>query len=74
MPIYRLLRTALFPLPDSEWWKHRGRRNLVCQTRMKDVTKRLGGVGAVRLSGWGPCDTPCTWLETLNGVAANRCQ
>ncbi|KER28717.1 hypothetical protein T265_04506 [Opisthorchis viverrini] len=31
-------------------------------------------VGATRLPGWGPRDPHCAWLETLQDMAANRCQ
>ncbi|KER33980.1 hypothetical protein T265_00185 [Opisthorchis viverrini] len=41
---------------------------------MKEITKRLGAVGATRLPGWGPRDPHCAWLETLQDMAANRCQ
>ncbi|KER23741.1 hypothetical protein T265_08432 [Opisthorchis viverrini] len=41
---------------------------------MKEITKRLGAVGATRLSGWGARDPHCAWLETLQEMAANRCQ
>ncbi|KER29503.1 hypothetical protein T265_03878 [Opisthorchis viverrini] len=43
-------------------------------TDMKEITKRLGAVGATRLPGWGPRDPHCAWLETLQDMAANRCQ
>ncbi|KER28249.1 hypothetical protein T265_04852 [Opisthorchis viverrini] len=29
---------------------------------MKEITKRLGAVGATRLPGWGPRDPHCAWL------------
>ncbi|KER21858.1 hypothetical protein T265_09924 [Opisthorchis viverrini] len=41
---------------------------------MKEITKRLGAVGTARLPGWGPRDPRCAWLETLQDMAANRCQ
>ncbi|KER25299.1 hypothetical protein T265_07234 [Opisthorchis viverrini] len=41
---------------------------------MKEITKRLGAVGATRLPGWGPRDPHCAWLETLQDMAANLCQ
>ncbi|KAG5450455.1 hypothetical protein CSKR_105115 [Clonorchis sinensis] len=37
---------------------------------MKEITKRLGAVGATRLPGWGPRDPHCAWLETLQDMAA----
>ncbi|KER25067.1 hypothetical protein T265_07404 [Opisthorchis viverrini] len=44
------------------------------QRSMKEITKRLGTVGSTRLPGWGPRDPHCAWLETLQDMAANRCQ
>ncbi|KER28007.1 hypothetical protein T265_05054 [Opisthorchis viverrini] len=41
---------------------------------MKEITKRLGAVGATRLPGWGPRYPHCAWSETLQDMAANRCQ
>ncbi|KER22164.1 hypothetical protein T265_14929, partial [Opisthorchis viverrini] len=32
---------------------------------MKEITKRLGAVGATRLPGWGPRDPHCAWSGTL---------
>ncbi|KER20731.1 hypothetical protein T265_10784 [Opisthorchis viverrini] len=39
---------------------------------MKEITKRLGAVGATRLSEWGPRDPNCTWLETLQDMASTK--
>ncbi|KER26329.1 hypothetical protein T265_06382 [Opisthorchis viverrini] len=41
---------------------------------MKEITKRLGAVGATRLPGWGQRDPHCAWLKTLQYMGANRCQ
>ncbi|KER23071.1 hypothetical protein T265_08970 [Opisthorchis viverrini] len=41
---------------------------------MKEIMKCLGAVGDTRLPGWGPRDPHCAWLETLQNMAANRCQ
>ncbi|KER26217.1 hypothetical protein T265_06496 [Opisthorchis viverrini] len=41
---------------------------------MKEIIKRLGAVRATRLPGWRPSDSYCAWLETLQDMAANRCQ
>ncbi|KER23939.1 hypothetical protein T265_08298 [Opisthorchis viverrini] len=46
----------------------------IARRSMKEITKRLGAVGATRLPGWGPRDPHCAWLETLQDMAANRCQ
>jgi hypothetical protein len=74
MPSYRLPRRALFSKPNSEWRKPRGGQCMTWQKGMKEITKSLGAVGAIRLPGWGPRDPPCAWLETLQDMAANRCQ
>ncbi|KER23923.1 hypothetical protein T265_08289 [Opisthorchis viverrini] len=55
------------PLTDIE-----GGQPLTWQRSMKEITKRLGSVGATRLPGWGPRDLHCAWLETLQDMAANR--
>ncbi|KAG5442652.1 hypothetical protein CSKR_109496 [Clonorchis sinensis] len=60
-------------MPNSEWRKQRGGQPLTWQKSMKEITKRLGAVGATRLPGWGPRDPHCAWLETLQDMAANRC-
>ncbi|KER22597.1 hypothetical protein T265_09361 [Opisthorchis viverrini] len=41
---------------------------------MKEIAERLGAVGATRLPGWGQRDPYCAWLDTLQDMAANRCQ
>jgi hypothetical protein len=74
MPSYRLPRKVLFSVPNSEWRKTRGGQRVTWQKGMKETTKSLGAVGAARLPGWGPRDPPCAWLETLQDMAANRCQ
>ncbi|KAG5449306.1 hypothetical protein CSKR_100608 [Clonorchis sinensis] len=74
MPNHRLPKRVLFSMPNSEWRKQRGGQPLTWQKGMKEITKRLGAVGATRLPGWGPRDPQCAWLETLQDMAANRCQ
>jgi hypothetical protein len=74
MPSHRLPKRTLFSLPNSEWRKPRGGQSVTWQKGMKSVTKKLGSVGAARLPGWGPRDPPLAWLETLQDMAANRCQ
>jgi hypothetical protein len=74
MPSHRLPKRALFSIPDSEWRKPRGGQFVTWQKGMKEITKRLGSVGASRLPGWGPRDSPYAWLKTLEDMAANRCQ
>jgi hypothetical protein len=74
MPHHRLPRRALFSLPDSEWRKPRGGQPMTWQKGMKMITKSLGSVGVARLPGWGARDPPCLWLQTLQDMAANRCQ
>ncbi|KER28918.1 LOW QUALITY PROTEIN: hypothetical protein T265_13500 [Opisthorchis viverrini] len=74
MPNHRLPKRVLFSMPNSEWRKQRGGQPLTWQRSMKEITKRLGAVGATRLPGWGPRDPHCAWLETLQDMAANRCQ
>ena len=74
MPNHRLPKRVLFSMPNSEWRKQRGGQPLTWQKGMKEITKRLGAVGATRLPGWGPRDPHCAWLETLQDMAANRCQ
>ncbi|KAG5442307.1 hypothetical protein CSKR_109878 [Clonorchis sinensis] len=74
MPNHRLPKRVLFFMPNSEWRKQRGGQPLTWQRGMKEITKRLGAVGATRLPGWGPRDPYCAWLETLQDMAANRCQ
>ncbi|KER19633.1 hypothetical protein T265_11645 [Opisthorchis viverrini] len=54
--------------------KRRPTLDLTWQRSMKEITKRLGAVGATRLPGWRPRDPHCAWLETLQDMAANRCQ
>jgi hypothetical protein len=74
MPNHRLPRRVLLSVPPSEWRKPRGGQRVTWQKGMKEITKSLGAVGAVRLPGWGPRDPPCAWLETLQDMASNRCQ
>ncbi|KER33476.1 hypothetical protein T265_12586, partial [Opisthorchis viverrini] len=54
--------------------KQSGGQPLTWKRSTKEITKRLGAVGATRLPGWGPRDPHCAWLETLQDMAANRCQ
>jgi hypothetical protein len=74
MPGHRLPKRVLFAQPNPEWRKPRGGQAVTWQKGMKTVTRSLGSVGAARLPGWGPRDPPCVWLETLQDMAANRCQ
>ncbi|KER31264.1 hypothetical protein T265_02455 [Opisthorchis viverrini] len=74
MPNHRLPKRVLFSMPNPEWCKQRGGQPMTWQRSMKEMTKRLGAFGATRLPGWGPRDPHCAWLETLQDVAANRCQ
>ncbi|GAA57186.1 hypothetical protein CLF_112303 [Clonorchis sinensis] len=41
---------------------------------MKEITKRLGAVGATRLPGWVPPGPHCALLETLQDMPADRRQ
>ncbi|KER29248.1 hypothetical protein T265_04094 [Opisthorchis viverrini] len=54
MPNHRLPKGVLFSMPNSEWRKQRGGQPMTWQRSMKEITKRLGAVGATRLPGWGP--------------------
>ncbi|KER21238.1 hypothetical protein T265_10398 [Opisthorchis viverrini] len=74
MPNHRLPKRVLFSVRNAEWRKQRGGQPMTWQRSMKEITKRLGAVGATRLPGWGPRDPHCAWLETLQDMAANRCQ
>ncbi|KER27332.1 LOW QUALITY PROTEIN: hypothetical protein T265_13817 [Opisthorchis viverrini] len=74
MPNHRLPKSVLFSMPNSEWRKQRGGQPLTWQRSMKEITKHLGAVGATRPPGWGPRDPHCAWLDTLQDMAANRCQ
>ncbi|KER25288.1 LOW QUALITY PROTEIN: hypothetical protein T265_14237 [Opisthorchis viverrini] len=47
---------------------------LTWRKNMEEITKRLSAVGATSLPGWGPRYPHCAWLETLQDMAANRCQ
>ncbi|KAG5442559.1 hypothetical protein CSKR_108763 [Clonorchis sinensis] len=58
----------------EQWRKQGGGQPLTWQRDRKETTKRLGAVGAIRLPEWGPFDPHCVWLETLQDMAANRCQ
>ncbi|KER20934.1 hypothetical protein T265_15202 [Opisthorchis viverrini] len=73
-PSHYLPRRVLFPMPGSEWRKQRVGQPLAWQGDMKEITKRLGAVGATRLPGWGPRNPRCLKLETLQDMTANRCQ
>ncbi|KER19829.1 hypothetical protein T265_11495 [Opisthorchis viverrini] len=55
------------------WRKQRGGQPLTWQRSMKETMKRLGAVGATRLPRWGPRDLHYMWLQTLQDMAANRC-
>ncbi|KER22778.1 hypothetical protein T265_09184 [Opisthorchis viverrini] len=72
MPNHRLPKRVLVSMRNSEWRKQRGGQPLTWQRSMKEITKRLGAVGATGLPGWGPRDPHCAWLETLQDMAANR--
>ncbi|KAG5443922.1 hypothetical protein CSKR_100827 [Clonorchis sinensis] len=74
MPNHRLPKTVLFSMPNSEWQKQRGGQPLIWQKGMKQITKRLGAVGATRLLGWGPRDPHCARLKTLQDMPDNRRQ
>ncbi|KER29596.1 hypothetical protein T265_03797 [Opisthorchis viverrini] len=74
MSNHRLPKRVLFSMPNSEWRKQRGDQPMSWQRSMKEITKRLGTVGATRLPGWGPHDPHFSWLETLQDMAANRYQ
>ncbi|KER25377.1 hypothetical protein T265_07176 [Opisthorchis viverrini] len=67
-------KIGIVNMPNSKWRKQRGGQPLTRKRSMKGITKSLGAVGATRLSGWGPHDTYCAWLETLQDMATNRCQ
>ncbi|KER19582.1 hypothetical protein T265_11689 [Opisthorchis viverrini] len=60
-------------MPDSEGQKQVGGQHLTWQRSIKDITKPVGAVGAPCLPGWGLRDPHCSWLETLQDVAADRC-
>ncbi|KER30038.1 hypothetical protein T265_03416 [Opisthorchis viverrini] len=68
------LMLALVSTPSSGWRKQRGGQPLTWRRSMKEITKRLGVVGATHLQGWGPRGPHCAWLETLQDMAANGCQ
>ena len=74
MPSHHLPIKALFSLPASTWCKQRGGQPTTWQKVIKTLTKPLGSVGASRLRGWGPRDSPSAWLETLRDMATNRWQ
>ncbi|KER26806.1 hypothetical protein T265_06018 [Opisthorchis viverrini] len=74
MPNHRFPKRVLFSIPNSNWRKQRDGQPLTWQRSMKEITKRLGAVGATRFPGWGPRDPHCAWLETLQDIAFNRCQ
>ena len=58
MPTHRLPHKALFALPDSTWRKPKGGKPMTWQRGLKSLPKSLGSVGAARLLGWGPRDSP----------------
>ncbi|KER31490.1 hypothetical protein T265_12964, partial [Opisthorchis viverrini] len=72
MPKHRLPRRVLFSVPPSGWRKPRGGQHMTWQKGVKEIMKSLGVVGVVRLPGWGPRDSVCAWLETLQEMAADR--
>ncbi|KER21928.1 hypothetical protein T265_09860 [Opisthorchis viverrini] len=74
MPNHRLPNRVLFSMPNSEWRKQRSGQPLTWQRSMKEITKRLGAVGATHLPGWAPRDPHFVWLEKLQDMAVNRCQ
>ncbi|KER33390.1 hypothetical protein T265_12614 [Opisthorchis viverrini] len=75
IPDHRSPKRVLFSMPNSEWRKQRdGQLLRMRQRSMKEITKRLGAVGATRLPGWGPRDPHCAWLETPQDMTTNRCQ
>jgi hypothetical protein len=74
MSDHRLPRKVLFSIPNPCWKKARGGQAMTWQREMKAVTVKLSAVGASRLPGWGPRDSHCTWLETLQDMALNRSQ
>ncbi|KAG5453157.1 hypothetical protein CSKR_106983 [Clonorchis sinensis] len=51
MPNHHLSKRVLFSVPNSEWRKQRGGELLTWQKGTKEITKRLGAVGATRLPG-----------------------
>ncbi|KER19534.1 hypothetical protein T265_11720 [Opisthorchis viverrini] len=65
MPNHRLPKRVLFSMSNSEWRKQRGGQPLTWQRSMKEITKRLGVVGATRLPGWGPRDPHCLVGDTI---------
>ena len=71
MPDHRLLKKALFSMPNSEWRKPRHGQSTTWQKGMKSLTKGLGLVGASRLPGWGLPDPSNVSLHTLQDMAAN---
>jgi hypothetical protein len=74
MPTERLPHRALFAPAGQNWKKRKGGQNTTWRTGMKKLTARLAKVGRNRLPGWGPKDTECGWLETLQDMAQNRSQ
>ncbi|KAG5441912.1 hypothetical protein CSKR_200086 [Clonorchis sinensis] len=56
LPLSRLGQPGSIPafvFINSEWRKQRGDQPLTWQKGIKEITKRLGAVGATRLPGWG---------------------
>ena len=70
----RLPNRVLFASPSLEWRKVRGGQALTWHRQMKALTSKLASVGSVRLPGWGPRDSPCEWLRTLQDMARDRSQ
>ncbi|KAG5452971.1 hypothetical protein CSKR_111794 [Clonorchis sinensis] len=65
IPDHRLPKRVLFFMPNCGWQRHKD---------MKEITKRLGAVGATRLPGWGLRDLHCVRLEALQDRVVSRCQ
>ena len=74
MPPNRLPRRAMFAQPHISWRKSRGGQSLTWQRDMKTASTKLGSVGRIRLPGWGPRDSQCQWLHTLEEMARDRAQ
>ncbi|GAA29725.1 polyprotein [Clonorchis sinensis] len=65
MPSYQLLRRVLVSTPKLEWQTPGGRQTLIWKKGMKDLTRSLDAIGAVRYPGCGPSDPS---PETLNDM------
>ncbi|KER26040.1 hypothetical protein T265_06619 [Opisthorchis viverrini] len=69
--VYRTIvcrREYCFPCPTQSG------QPLTWQRSMKEITKRLGAVGATRIPGWRPRDPHLSWLETPQDMVVNRCE